>query len=292
MIGAARAALAFGVALCLAAPGTAQQVPQSYGAGYGELVAAAYKERSLSVDSTTDEDEAAGLLAGFQALYPGLQVTYAKRGSTELYDRFLKEAAAGATVDLLWSSAMDLQVKLVNDGYAQAYASPERASLPDWAVWSELAYGVTAEPVGIAYDKRRLAGADVPRTHADLERLLARPDAPGGKVAAYDPERSGAGYLFLTQDVEVTDRTWELVRAMGRAGAGSTPRPPPCSTGWSRARRPSPTTCSQLMRPSAPRRTRRSGSSCRPTTPSWCRASRSSPSRRGTRTRRVSSSTT
>jgi iron(III) transport system substrate-binding protein len=212
--------LAFGVALCLAAPGTAQQVPQSYGAGYGELVAAAYKERSLSVDSTTDEDEAAGLLAGFQALYPGLQVTYAKRGSTELYDRFLKEAAAGATVDLLWSSAMDLQVKLVNDGYAQPYASPERASLPDWAVWGDLAYGVTAEPVGIAYDKRRLAGADVPRTHADLERLLARPDAPGGKVAAYDPERSGAGYLFLTQDVEVTDRTWDLVRAMGRAGVG------------------------------------------------------------------------
>jgi hypothetical protein len=84
VIGAARAAVAFGVALCLAAPGSAQQVPQAYGPGYGELVAAAYKERSLSIDSTTDEAEADGLLAGFRALYPGLEVTYAKRNSTEI----------------------------------------------------------------------------------------------------------------------------------------------------------------------------------------------------------------
>jgi iron(III) transport system substrate-binding protein len=213
--------LAIGVAFGLAAHGSVQQVPQAYGPGYGELVAAAYKERSLAIDSTTDEDEAAGLLTSFRALYPGIQVTYAKRNSTELYDRFLEEAAAGATVDLLWSSAMDLQVKLVNDGYAQSYASPEWAALPDWAVWGDLAYGVTAEPVGIAYDKRRLAAADVPQTHADLARLLAaRPGALDGRVVAYDPEHSGAGYLFLTQDVEVTDRTWDLVRAMGHAEVG------------------------------------------------------------------------
>lgn len=32
------------------------------------------------------------------------------------------------------------------------------------------------------------------------------------------PEHSGVGFLFLTQDLEVTPRTWEIVRALGRVG--------------------------------------------------------------------------
>jgi len=114
---------------------------------------------------------------------------------------------------------MDLQMKLVNDGYAARYASPEAEGLPPWAVWRNEAYGVTAEPTAIAYNRKLLPPALVPRTHADLVRLLAQhPEVWKGKVAAYDPERSGVGFLFLTQDLEVTPRTWEIVRAMGQIG--------------------------------------------------------------------------
>ena len=48
-----------------------------------------------------------------------MSVEYTDLNSTELYNRFIAEEAAGqGTADLLWSSAMDLQVKLVSDGYA------------------------------------------------------------------------------------------------------------------------------------------------------------------------------
>jgi iron(III) transport system substrate-binding protein len=42
---------------------------------------------------------------------------------------------------------MDLQAKLINDGYAQGYLSPEKPALPATAVWKNMGYGVTAEPV-------------------------------------------------------------------------------------------------------------------------------------------------
>jgi iron(III) transport system substrate-binding protein len=111
---------------------------------------------------------------------------------------------------------MDLQIKLVNDGYAQAYASPEKPNLPAWAIWKNEAWGTTGEPVVMVYNKRLMPAADVPQTRADLERLLTNNPAYRGKVATFNPERSGVGFLYITQDLQVTRGTWRLVRAMGR----------------------------------------------------------------------------
>jgi iron(III) transport system substrate-binding protein len=196
------------------------QVPEGYDPSYAQTIGIAALEGVVSVYTTTDEAEAADLLAGFHAFQPTIRVEYNDLVSTDLYNRFVSEAAAGkGTGDLLWSSAMDQQMKLVNDGYAEPYASPEAARLPQWAVWNNQAYGVTAEPVAIAYNKELVPATEIPRTHTDLTRLLAaKPDAFKGKVATYDPERSGAGFLFITQDVEINQATWDLLRAMGQAG--------------------------------------------------------------------------
>jgi iron(III) transport system substrate-binding protein len=183
-------------------------------------IASAMREGAVVIRATTDEAEASEMLAGFRQLYPGLAVSYAKVTSSELYDEFVADAAAGAgTADIVWSSAMDLQIKLVNDGYAERYVSPEAASLPSWAVWRNEAYGITAEPVAFVYNRTLLPEARVPRTHADLLRILTdHPEEWKGKVAAYDPERSGVGFLFLAQDVQVTPRTWDIVQALGQVG--------------------------------------------------------------------------
>jgi len=205
-------ALALLILTTLASPALAQ----------GEIMPgpAETHEGVVVIRSTTDPREASDLLDGFRASYPGLRVDYVKLNSTELNDEFLSEAASNApTADILWSSAMDLQMKLVNDGYAQPYVSPEAAALPDWAKWRDEAYGVTAEPVAFVYNRALLSQERVPHTHAALERALtADPDAWKGRLVAYDPERSGAGFLFLTQDVEETPRTWDLIRAMGQVG--------------------------------------------------------------------------
>jgi iron(III) transport system substrate-binding protein len=206
------------LALVVAATGAVARVPEGYPRSYENVVSAAIRQGRLSIYSTTDAREVNELLRDFRALYPQIAVDYADLNSTELYSRFIAEVAAhDGTADLLWSLAMDLQIKLVNDGYTQAYASPEKPNLPEWAIWKNEAFGVTAEPIVMAYNKRLMPAQDVPHTHADLEKLLRTNPAYKGKVATYNPERSGTGFLYITQDVQVTRDTWQLIRAMGRS---------------------------------------------------------------------------
>ena len=62
--------------------------------------------------------------------------------------------------------------------------------------------------------------ADVPKDHTDLLKLLnAKTDFYKGKVTAYDPERSGVGYLFCNEDVKNFPQAWDLFKAMGKAQA-------------------------------------------------------------------------
>ncbi|WP_431861023.1 ABC transporter substrate-binding protein [Azospirillum sp.] len=211
---------AAGLAALAALPAMAQTVPEGYPASYKDTIAAANKEGKVVVYSSTDAAQVRPLLDDFKALYPNVTVEYNDLNSTELYNRFISEAAAGAgSGDVLWSSAMDLQIKLVNDGYAQAYQSPELKALPQWSVWKNEAFGTTFEPVIVVYNKRLVPAGDVPKTHADLAKLLEAKGAEyKGKVTAYDPERSGVGYLFVTQDAAVWPGARDLFRAFGKAG--------------------------------------------------------------------------
>src|SRR5471032_271326 len=195
------------------------QVPPGYPADYAKIVDAAKKEGKVVIYSTTDAVSANPLVKDFEALYPAIKVEYSDLNSTELYNRFIAEAAANnGTADVIWSSAMDLQVKLVADGQAAAYASPEIKALPKWAVWKDAAYGTTYEPIAFVYNKRLVPEADVPKDHADLLKLLeAKPDIYKGKITAYDPERSGVGYLFCNEDIKNFPAAWDLFKAMGKS---------------------------------------------------------------------------
>ncbi len=206
--------------LVLAASAASAGVPDGYPAAYQTLIDAATKEGKVVVYSTTDAAQAAPLVKDFEALYPGIKVEYTDLNSTELYNRLIAEAAAGqGTADVTWSSAPDLQVKLAADGYAAAYASPEAAKLPKWADYKGTVYGVTADPITIVYNKRATPEADVPTTHDALLKLLeAKPEAYKGKVAAYDPERSGVGFYFMTQDEIQWKGATDLFKAFGKAG--------------------------------------------------------------------------
>src|SRR5512136_3104979 len=117
--------------LCLLfLPVTVLAAPAGYPAGYQKIIDAAKKEGKLVIYATTDTKAAEPIVKDFEALYPGIKVEYNDLNSTELYNRFIGEAAAGAgTGDITWSSSMDLQVKLVQDGHAMTYKSPEAKNL-------------------------------------------------------------------------------------------------------------------------------------------------------------------
>src|SRR6478752_6577598 len=120
----------------------AAQVPAGYPADYAQTVAAARKEGKVVIYSALDTKAAQPLIRDFNALYPDIKVEYNDMNSTELYNRYIAEFASGqAGADVMWSSAMDLQVKLVDEGHAMSYASPEAPKLPQWAVYKNQAYG-------------------------------------------------------------------------------------------------------------------------------------------------------
>lgn len=200
----------------LVAPATTAvaERPTGYPRSYDQLIAAARAERQVIVYANADTSEMAPVIVAFQRRYPGVTVRYTDLGSSEMYRRFVAETRARkASADLVWSSAMDQQVKLINDGFAQAYASPEKPALPASAVWKNMGYGITAEPIAYVYNKK--AVPNPPRSHAALETMLRRdPRALMGKVATFDPARSNTGYLYLTQDYAITRDTQSLVEAM------------------------------------------------------------------------------
>ncbi len=123
--------------------------------------------------STTDTKAAGPLIKGFEAQYPGVKVEYNDMNSTELYNRYISEqAAGGGSGDVVWSSSMDTALKLATE-YAEQYASPEVKQLPDWAVWQQKAYGTTYEPVVFIYNKRLIPQNEVPDSHTALAKLIA-----------------------------------------------------------------------------------------------------------------------
>lgn len=204
-IAAGLIAAAFG----LAAPAHAQST--------ADLIAAAQKEGKLVIYGVTDNEQTNHLIREFRTLYPAINVEYSNMSTTELYNRFISETAAGSSADVTWSSAMDLQIKLVNDGYAQPHKSAETAKLPDWANWKNEAFGTTYEPIGIVYNKRLIPAGDVPQSHADFIKLLnTQTEKFKGKVNTYDPEKSGVGFMLVTQDKQVNAAGFaELQKALG-----------------------------------------------------------------------------
>ncbi|MGY3070591.1 ABC-type glycerol-3-phosphate transport system substrate-binding protein [Ewingella americana] len=70
-------------------------LPEGYPADYQKLVDGAKKEGKVVIYSTTDVKAAGPLIQGFEATYPGVKVEYNDMNSTELYNRFISEQAAG-----------------------------------------------------------------------------------------------------------------------------------------------------------------------------------------------------
>jgi iron(III) transport system substrate-binding protein len=212
--------LSVGAVAALVVFHAAAQVPAGYPAAYADTIAAAKKEGKVVVYSTTDTASASPLIKDFQALYSGISVEYNDMNSTEIYNRFISEKAAGAgSADVLWSSSMDLQIKLVSDGGAITYASPEIAHLPQWAVWKNEAFGTTYEPIAFVYNKRLLSGDEIPQSHADLIRVMTQKiDKLKGKVTTYDIEKSGVGFMLITQDSKYNPAFWQMVRDLGAVG--------------------------------------------------------------------------
>ncbi len=172
----------------------------------------------LALFGATDLVAMQAVIEHFHELRPDLSIDYFDGHTAEVYDAVLRgDAWNGMRPDIVISSAMDLQVKLVNDGFAQPHESAETERLPDWANWRNEAFGFTFEPVVMVYNPRTLPPEDVPTTRFDLVRLLReKSNFYQGRIATYDIAQSGVGYLLATQDARQAHTFGRLIESFGR----------------------------------------------------------------------------
>lgn len=179
--------------------------------------AARASSRTLTIAGPTDTPVIRPLIEGFQRERPDLTVVYREIGSLELY----RAAVDGQLrdVDVLISSAPDLQIRLANDGYAMSHPSRYARDLPPWAKWRNEVFGFTFEPIVIVYNPRRFSPESAPQSRQALLRLLEQDGTRlRGRVGTYDIAASNVGYLLAEQDELVSSNFWGLANALGQVG--------------------------------------------------------------------------
>ncbi|MGL4311864.1 MAG: ABC transporter substrate-binding protein [Paracoccaceae bacterium] len=176
----------------------------------------------LVIYSTLDTRLAAPLLAAFQDKHPDVALIYEDLLASEIAERVVIESdAGGITADFVFSSAMDQQMKLANDGYAQAVAAS--VGWPRWANWRDTAFALTVEPAVLIYHRPSFPDGP-PQSRLELiEWLRAAPESSGARIGTYDIEQSAVGYLYLSRDAEHFADIWVLLRAMALAGIETFP---------------------------------------------------------------------
>jgi iron(III) transport system substrate-binding protein len=180
------------------------------------------EETTLTIYSTLDTPLAEPLITAFQSSHHTTTVLYEDLLAAEIAQRVTTETDAGQpTADFVFSSGMDLQVKLANDGYAQPVTVPLAADWPDWANWRDMAFALTYEPAVLVWHKPSFPDGP-PQSRLDLIDWLKLPQAQG-RIGTYDVARSAVGYLYLARDAEHFADIWSLVAAMGRANLQTFP---------------------------------------------------------------------
>jgi iron(III) transport system substrate-binding protein len=181
-------------------------------------------QEELVIYSTLDNRLADPLIFAFQVRHPTVLVRYEDLLAGEISARVMSETLAGKpTADFVFSSAMDLQIRLANDGYAQAVDVSNARDWPVWANWQDTAFALTFEPGVLVYHKPSFPEGP-PQSRLELmEWLRDAPPAMRGKTGTYDIEQSAVGYLFLARDAEHFPDIWSLLRAMAVAGLQTFP---------------------------------------------------------------------
>jgi iron(III) transport system substrate-binding protein len=205
--------------LCLlfaAAPAAAQEAVQVFGP--------ADAGTRLTLRTTTDIAIFAPTVQAWLARTPDTAVTYEQWGSNDLYALTEQECAAGAPkADIVISSGVHQMVTAVNDLCAAPWHSAETAALPARLTWRDEIWGISREPAVMVYNRTLVPPDQVPRTRFDLLDLL-RSEAGryAGRVATYDIEESGLGFLFAYMDSQEASTFGALMEAFARSGAVAT----------------------------------------------------------------------
>ena len=141
------------------------------------------------------------LLDDFQRRNPDITVRYQAMSSNVL-DAHIRDQKPDQP-DITISSVMDLQLRLVNDGYALPYQinvagyGSQSGIVPHWSQWRNELFGFSYEPAVIVFNESFLEGKEVPLSRVELLSFIRlHSDELMGKIGLFDIRDVGIGYLL------------------------------------------------------------------------------------------------
>ncbi|WP_246860994.1 ABC transporter substrate-binding protein [Vibrio crassostreae] len=141
------------------------------------------------------------LLDDFQRRNPDITVRYQAMSSNVL-DAHIRDQKPDQP-DITISSVMDLQLRLVNDGYALPYQinvagyGSQSGIVPHWSQWRNELFGFSYEPALIVFNESFLEGKEVPLSRVELLSFIRlHSNELMGKIGLFDIRDVGIGYLL------------------------------------------------------------------------------------------------
>lgn len=170
----------------------------------------------LTLYSTVDIKTLSPLITHFISLNPEVGIKYEQMSAVDLYDRVIREKDQ-PKAGLVISSAMDLQLKLVNDGFAQRYQSVTTDELPAMATWRNQVFAFSLEPIVMVANRGLFPNSEFPNNRQELLQAIRQySNDIKGRIGTYDVRKSGVGYLLASQDSRQANTTWgRLLEAFG-----------------------------------------------------------------------------
>ncbi len=171
---------------------------------------------SLTLYCSADEAWCQQIKTGFEA-ETGITVDMTRKSSGETYAQVRAEAS-NPKGDVWWGGTGDPHLQAAEEDLTEAYESPMRAELHDWAIKQAEAadnktIGVYSGALGFGYNKDLLAknGLPEPKCWADL----IKPEFKG-QVQIANPNSSGTAYTMLATMVQLMgeDEGFEYMKAL------------------------------------------------------------------------------
>jgi two-component system, OmpR family, sensor histidine kinase TctE len=172
--------------------------------------------RLLNVLASPDRGLIDDLAAGFRRVRPDIDVRIERSNAQIISTLIRAQDAINAGPDLVVSHAADILLELVNDGYAGNDLASLARDVPASAHWRRELFTFALDQGVIVYRKSVFEGEDLPRSRAELARLLDRlSERLKGRVGTYDIGNNSLAYLLATQEARLSPSYWRLVKAFG-----------------------------------------------------------------------------
>lgn len=178
--------------------------------------AGAVQAESLTLYCSADEAWCQQIKTGFEEK-TGITVDMTRKSSGETYAQVRAESG-NPKGDVWWGGTGDPHLQAAQEDLTEAYESPMRGELHDWAIKQAEAadnktIGVYSGALGFGYNKDLLAknGMSEPKCWSDL----IKPEFKG-QIQMANPNSSGTAYTMLATMVQLMgeDKAFEYMKAL------------------------------------------------------------------------------